>query len=226
MPTIQFSYNPQFVVIQILMQYVEKIIEPQQKEKKISRAHQFACYEFISIMEKDEEYTRLEEILRIYVERHKLDAITLDSGLESAADIFEIVYEQDDFKDILNGYLRKGYGRTGFGVYDKAAKQFYDTVPVHHWETIKMIVEREYPRMAQALEHMQFYEQCLKVGDVTRDELESWIMSNFELIGQSKRLDSYIKKGRQDGAYEISVEDLQEMENFKSQKQIKESEPK
>ncbi|ADO59644.1 hypothetical protein [Paenibacillus polymyxa] len=180
---VPFKSNPLAMVRVALVQHVEEKVQG-----KFYKAKELACYQFLKNM-KDE---TLEEILLVYIEREGLSEITLEDWRKEAKLMFDVIYDREDYKGLEIKYKRQGFGTTGLGVYDKNADVFYDCAEVEHWSKIREIVEHKYTPMFKALDQLYFNPSLNEYDGYTREEVESFIMDNFELVGESKRLDDYL----------------------------------
>lgn len=183
MKTVKFTYDPLALVRIVLQRHVEENIQG-----KFYKAKQFACYEYLSKLSDES----LENLLREYTKRHNLEFITLENWKQDGELIFEIIFEQENYRQLEIDFKKRGFGATGLGVLDVGNNVFYDCGFVQHWSTIQHIVEKSYPRYAKALEKMYIYERLEEFDGVTREELEHFITTNFELYGGSKPAKDYL----------------------------------
>ncbi|MBP1308869.1 hypothetical protein JOD82_001889 [Paenibacillus sp. 1182] len=176
---VPFKSNPLALVRVALVQHVEEKVQG-----KFYKAKELACYTFLENLK--------DEILLIYIEREGLSEITLEDWQKEAKLMFDVIYDREDYKGLEIKYKRQGFGTTGLGVYDKNADVFYDCAQVEHWSKIREIVEYKYTPMFKALDQLYFNSSLDEYEGYTREEVESFILNNFELVGESKRLDSYL----------------------------------
>ena len=147
MKTVKFTYDPLALVRIVLQRHVEENIQG-----KFYKAKQFACYEYLSKLSDDS----LETLLREYTKRHNLEFITLENWKQDGELIFDIIFEQEVYRQLEIDFKKRGFGVTGLGVLDVGNNVFYDCEFVQHWSTIQHIVEKSYPRYAKALEKCTF----------------------------------------------------------------------
>lgn len=183
MNTIKFTYDPLSLVRIVLQRYVEENIQG-----KFYKAKQFACYEYLSKLSDDS----LENLLITYAKKHNLEFITLENWKQDGECIFEIIFEQDVYKELEIDFKKKGFGTTGLGVFDIKNNIFYDCDFIHHWSTIRHIIEKFYPQYSIALDRMYIDEKLEEYEGVKREELENFITTNFELYGGTKPINDYI----------------------------------
>lgn len=183
MNTIHFTYDPLALVRIALQRHVEETIQG-----KFYKAKQFACYEYLRLMTDEV----LEELLGEYVRKHNLEVITLSDWRSDASAIFEIINEKTEYQKLELDYKCSGFGLTGLGVMDRSDNTFYDCGFTHHWTTIREIIKSKYPELHEPLENMYFDEQINEYEGVTRETVESFIMDNFQLIGQTKPIHEYL----------------------------------
>ncbi|MFD3274594.1 hypothetical protein ACE3MS_31360 [Paenibacillus dendritiformis] len=181
--TLHFTYDPLALVRIFLQRYVEEFVQG-----KYYKAKQFACYEFLRVMTDD----ALEILLSEYASRYNLQEITLADWQADATAIFEIIFEKEEYKKLENDYKRKGYGVTGQGVWDKKENMFYDCGFTYHWTTIRKVIERRYPLYQDALDVMYHNDEVAEHNGVTREELDDFIVNNFELVGATKPIYEYL----------------------------------
>lgn len=182
---LHFTYDPLQLVRICLQRHVEENIQG-----KTFKAKTFACYDFIFKVLNDD--TKLEQLLEEYVKRHNLEVITLSNWRQDARLIFEIIYEQPEYRSILVEHQRHGFGQTGLGVYDRTTGLFFDCGMAHHFVTIRRIVEEYYPEKHEALHELWFDHELKEFGGFTRNEIELFIMGNFELVGGQKSAAEYL----------------------------------
>ena len=106
--------------------------------------------------------------------------------------IFDIIYEKEEYRKLEFWFKCRGFGETGLGVVDKSDNSFYDCARVYHWSKIREIIEHKYPNLHKPLEAMYFNEYLTEYEGVTRESIESFIMDNFELIGETKPIHEYM----------------------------------
>ncbi|MDY7989887.1 hypothetical protein UY286_04785 [Paenibacillus polymyxa] len=183
MKTLRLSYDPLALVQIVLQRHVEETIEG-----KFYKAKQFACYDYLSNLSDE----ALEELLIEYMKRHHLEVITLADWRCDGKLIFDIIFEKPEYQQLEINFKKRGFGATGLGVLDVANNVFYDCGFLHHWSTIRFIVEKSYSRYAKALEQMYINERLVEFEGISRDELEIFITTNFELYGGSKLIREYL----------------------------------
>ncbi|WDI05239.1 hypothetical protein PUW25_25865 (plasmid) [Paenibacillus urinalis] len=135
----------------------------------------------------------MEVILLKFMENEGLEVITLENWKKDARLIFDVIFQREDYKNLEINFKKRGYGSTGLGVYDKQANKFYDCTWTNHFPTIMTIVESEYPDKFPALREFYAMPSIDQHENYTREEIERFVMENFELIGQTKQLDDYLK---------------------------------
>lgn len=183
MKTLNFTYDPLRLVRIVLQRHVEETIQG-----KFYKAKQFACYDYLAKLSDES----LENLLHEYMKRHDLEVITLADWRKDGELIFEIIFEQPDYQQLEMDFKKHGWGATGLGVLDVQANIFYDCEFVHHWPTIQAIVEKSYPPYHEPLQLMYMFEDLEEHNGITREEVEKFIMTNFELYGGTKRLQEYL----------------------------------
>ncbi|MCY7486387.1 hypothetical protein [Paenibacillus alvei] len=181
--TMHFTYDPLALVRIVLQRYVEEFVQGKQYKAK-----QFACYEFLRVMADE----ALEALVTEYAEKHSLQEITLADWRADARAMFEIIFEKEDYKKLENDYKRRGYGATGQGVFDRSENMFYDCGFTYHWTTIRKIIEQRYPSYQDALDVMYHNDEVAEHNGVSREELDNFIVDNFELVGATKPIYEYL----------------------------------
>ncbi|MGG3282762.1 hypothetical protein [Paenibacillus solani] len=184
METLSFTYDPLALIRIVLQRFIEENIQG-----RYYRAKQYACYEYLNENLNDD---LLNEILSEFVKRHNLEAITLLDWREDARLIFDIIFERNDYKSVEVSFKRMGFGNTGLGVYDRQAGLFYECGMAHHWRTIRDIVRDSYPEKHEALEKLYCYSRLTEYGGFSREEIENFVMDNFELVGGMKSINEYL----------------------------------
>ncbi|MNN80686.1 hypothetical protein D3C81_1974400 [compost metagenome] len=106
--------------------------------------------------------------------------------------IFDIIFEQPEYQQLEIDFKKHGWGATGLGVLDVQANIFYDCGFTNHWPTIQRIIEETYPQYHEPVRLMYLYEKLMEHDGVTREEVENFIMTNFELYGGTKPLQEYL----------------------------------
>lgn len=182
MEKVGFTYDPLTLVRLVLDRYAEEL------EGKHTKAIQFARYEYLRTLTDDE----LEGFLYRYVAEEKLDAITLKDWKKDCEFIFRYIYESERYKAIEFKFNKSGFGATGLGVVDKTDNTFYDCAFTGHWEKIQEIIQEKYPKYYEPLIEISYGFKKDEHNGVTREQLDNFIMQQFELIGGNKQLDSYI----------------------------------
>ena len=178
-----FTYDPIFITRTLLQSYVEKFVQG-----KFYKAKQFACYEFLRTMTDEE----LEGMLLQYVKDNNLEYITFKKPWEESALIFEYIYKSDRYRKLEFDYKKQGYGLTGMGVVDKSDDTFYDCGFTKHWPTIVKILKEKYPLKAEALDNLMYTPGKEEHNGISKQELDAFIMNNFELIGGNKDIEFYL----------------------------------
>lgn len=183
MTTVQLTYDPLFITRFILQRHVEEKVEG-----KFYKAKQFACYEFIRTMEDEE----LEEILLKFMKKEGLETITFKDSSYDAESIWSIIFSYERYSLLELHFKKMGHGETGLGVIDRSDNTFYDCTFAGHWKKLMDIVREKYPDKYEALESMHLNETLDQSHGITRDEIDAFIMKQFELVGGNKTLDYYI----------------------------------
>ncbi|CQR51430.1 hypothetical protein [Paenibacillus riograndensis] len=183
MKTLHFTYDPLRLVRIVLQRHVEETIQG-----RFYKAKQFACYEYLAKLSDE----GLENLLQEYTKRHELEAITLADWRKDGKLIFDIIFEQPEYQQLEIDFKKRGYGITGLGVLDVESNTFYECGFAHHWQAIQNIIEKSYPRFHEPLQRMYFDETLTEHDGLTREELENFIMTNFELYGGTKPLQEYL----------------------------------
>ncbi|ALP38013.1 hypothetical protein ASL14_19285 [Paenibacillus sp. IHB B 3084] len=183
METLRLSYDPLALVRIVLQRHVEETIEG-----KFYKAKQFACYDYLSNLSDE----ALEELLIEYMKRHNLEVITLADWRRDGKLIFDIIFEKPEYQQLEINFKKQGFGATGLGVFDVKSNIFYDCEFVRHWSTIQHIVKEAYPQYRGALQKMYMNENLMEFEGISRDELERFITTNFELCGGSKQIQEYL----------------------------------
>ncbi|MCY8549363.1 hypothetical protein MOD25_05535 [Bacillus haynesii] len=167
----------------LLQKYVEDFIE-----NKSDDIRTYACYEFLRTIEDKE----LEDTIDQYMINENVEAITFEDWEKDCRGMFDAISQTERFKDLVFKYQKRGYGETGCGVIDKASNTFYECKFGEHWSRVMQIVEEKHPRYASPLKLMYATHRIDEHNGVTRDEVEQFILENFELIGEQKSLDEYV----------------------------------
>ncbi|MDC6267742.1 hypothetical protein [Lysinibacillus fusiformis] len=180
-----FHYEP-LALTKLLMEiHIEKFFDSK-KAKHKSKAHRFAIFEFLRTMADEE----LESILHVFVEKEGYEEITFENTDHDFNSIYEIVYGLQRFKDLENGFIKKGHA--GKGVFDEREKKFYPCDFAGHWETITTIIETQYPHLFNAFGEMSIFKSRDSFEGITRKELDDFILTNFILIGETRQLSNYL----------------------------------
>lgn len=180
-----FHYEP-LALTKLLMEiHIEKFFDSK-KGKGKSKAHRFAIFEFLRTMVDEE----LESILHVFVEKEGYEEITFENADHDFNSIYEIVYGLQRFKDLENDFIKKGYA--GKGVFDEKYKTFYPCNFAGHWATITSIIDTQYPHLFNAFSEMSIFNNKDSFEGITRKEIDDFILSNFTLIGETRKLANYL----------------------------------
>lgn len=79
------------------------------------------------------------------------------------------------------------------GVLDKTTGIFYDCRFGDHWVTVQGVLEDHYSYYYEAFVEMN-YNNSDQYKDVTRTDLDSFILSNFEFIGETAPITFYVEE--------------------------------
>lgn len=181
---LNYTYDPLRLVRLVMDMYAEKL------EGKHTKAVQFARYEYLSTMADEE----LESHLSRCVGEEKIEEITLEDWESDCSHLFRYIYETERYKALELHFNKRGYGETGLGVVDTADKIFYDCAVAQHWPTIMEIIKTKYTHLHEPLEEMYFNAKLDEYNGVTRKELDDFITTRFELIGENKPLNAYMEQ--------------------------------
>jgi hypothetical protein len=177
-----FTYDPLSLVRLVMDMYAEAL------EGKHTKAVQFARYKYLHTMTDEE----LESHLSQYVSEEKIEEITLKDWKKDCDFLFKYVYETERYKALEFHFNKLGYGKTGLGVVDASDNTFYHCGFTQHWPTIMEVIKTKYSHFHKPLEEMYFNDRLNEHNGVTRKELDDFIITRFELIGETKRLDDYL----------------------------------
>jgi len=168
----------------VMDMYAEKL------EGEHTKAVQFARYEYLRTMTDDE----LQALLERFIDEQNINAITLEDWQSDCSHLFRYIYETERYKALKLQFNKRGYGETGLGVVDTADKIFYDCAVAQHWPTIMEIIKTKYTHLHEPLEEMYFNAKLDEYNGVTRKELDDFITTRFELIGENKPLNAYMEQ--------------------------------
>ncbi|MBC2106121.1 hypothetical protein [Listeria booriae] len=163
-----FKVDPMYVIKLMLQMYTERFI---QGDPHSTDADIWAAYEYIDQLDDDKIY----DIANKYSEIKGTKEINITATDEQKKEFFEIVYEDSIYKAIL--FKRQRAGNAGLGVADLKAEKFYRCYSLgEHWKRLWEILREEYDEEIQR----------------DKDEVEKFIMSNFEFVGERRALESYM----------------------------------
>lgn len=180
-----FQYEPLALTRLLMDIHIEKFFDSREGKRK-SKAHRFATFEFLRTMEDEE----LESILHAFMEKEGYEEITFKNDKHDFNSIYEIVYGLQRFKNLENGFIKKGHA--GKGVFDDLKKTFYPCGTAEHWKTISTIIETEYKHLFEAFLEMSTSGDEDSYKGITRKELDEFVKSTFILIGETKLLSNYL----------------------------------
>lgn len=181
---LNYTYDPLTLVRLTMDMYAEKL------EGHHTKAIQFARYEYLRTMTDDE----LESHLSRYVDEEKIEEITLQDWEKDCSYLFQYIYETERYKALEFQFNKRGYGKTGLGVVDTADNTFYHCGFTQHWPTIMEVIKTKYTHLHEPLEEMYFNAKLNEYNGVTRKELDDFITTRFELIGENKPLEAYMEQ--------------------------------
>lgn len=182
---LHFTYDPIFLTKHLLQRYTETHLEKALEVK----ATKFACYKYLHTVTDEE----VESLLLEYVANEKIDAITFKKWEHDCKCIFECIFKRPRFIQLEFEYKKQGYSLTGLGVVDKSDNTFYDCSFAHHWATVQKILEEKYPNLHEAFIEMTYEDtNLIQYKEVSRESLDSFLLNNFELIGNRNSLESYV----------------------------------
>ncbi|PJZ19757.1 hypothetical protein CEW46_21495 [Bacillus cereus] len=178
-----FHYDPISLTKLMLQIYIEKYVEDEADNEAIVRA----SYKYLSEVTEDE----LTEVLNKYVTDNNVEYITFEDHKGECKLIFDAIRSTDSYKSFELEFYRRGYGSTGLGVIDKKDGIYYDCEFAQHWFKVIEILTNKYPRLGEALSELEFRNNLQEYNGVTRKEIDSFIMENFELVGGNRGLENY-----------------------------------
>lgn len=155
------------------------------ENESLSKPVRNALLEFMQTIEDE----KLELILSLYLEKDKVDAITLDSVEELDRIIFYIM-NTTKFKNLVLNNQKNG--QSGLGVLDLSRNSFHSCDMGEHWHTIRSLIKDSYDRLYGAFKMFQYDKTLKEFEGIKKEELEQFILSNFLLIGESKELSDYL----------------------------------
>ncbi|MCR6108629.1 hypothetical protein HXA34_20260 [Salipaludibacillus agaradhaerens] len=179
--TLNYTCDPLQLVRLVMDMFAEEL------EGKHTKSIQFARYKYLRTM-TDEELTTL---LQRYIREQEVIDITLRNWRKDCRYLFQYIYKSERYQALKFEFNKQGYGKTGMGVVDKSDGTFYHCALGQHWSTIMEIINSKYPDLHPAFEAMYVYDNDVH-NDVTRKELDSFIINRFELIGENQPLDAYL----------------------------------
>lgn len=180
---ISFSYDP-FNLMKIWMQrFVELFVQ-----NKYYKAKQYACYDLLNDLTEEQLHEYIEE----YRKRHNVEFVTLEDWEAETRLIWDVIYESDNFKNRELEYKKKGHGVTGLGVIYVPDGSYYDCEFAGHWAKVKQILLDRKPEYSEALEILEHKTRLNEYNGVTREELDVFILKNFEMVGASRKIENYL----------------------------------
>ena len=180
-----FTYEPIALTKLLLQMYTEKYLE---KEIEVN-ATIFACYDFLKTATDKE----IETLLHEFVKNENIDVITFEDWEHDCKCIFDCIFNTQRFKKLEFDYKVKGHSKSGLGVADKSDSTFYSCSLAEHWVTIQNILQEKYPLYYDAFIEMTYgHENVQEHKGISRQELDSFILTNFQLVGESKNINSYV----------------------------------
>lgn len=182
MTKVTFNCDPLSLVRLALNRYIEEL------EGNDTKSVQFARYDYL-ISLTDEE---LEQLLERYVKEENIEVITLEDWKKDSSFLLKYIYETNEYKELKLKYDKQGCGVTGLGVFDKSKNTFYDCSLARHWQTIMEIIEYHYTHLHEAFLQMYGDNELNEYDGITRQEIETFIMNNFELVGGSRQISGYM----------------------------------
>lgn len=184
MEQVSFTVDPIWLTRTLLQRYVEEIIED-----NYDKAFVFACYEYLRAVEDQE----LEEVIEKYMKNNNVEEITFSDWEMEVSGIINVVFETEKFNGLKFEYERKGYGSpSGMGIVDKINKAFYPCGFGGHWNKLMDVVTDKHSKYGEPLDRMYTYSDMDEYNGVTREELDKFIMDNFEFVGGTKPMSEYL----------------------------------
>lgn len=183
---VHFSYDPLRLTRMFLQTYVEKNIQGKDGYK----SKQFACYDFL----RDVSDQALDSIMDAFAKKEGIEFITFKGSEQDCKSIFEYIFDTQEYKDIESYYMRRGFGPSGHGVFDKRGNSFHPCNFAEHWSTVKTILKEKYPSRFDALEDFTYNRKLNESNGYERKEIDDFILNNFELCGEQSSLEYYLKR--------------------------------
>ena len=125
----------------------------------------------------EEKETR--DLISRFISKGILKGMELSQNTELVTDYYKEVKKIENDKRV--------------GVIDKTDNQFYASAIGKHWDVLKEVMEDKYPDKFEALIFFTANEED-SFENFTRNEIDSFILDNFEFKGNSLELRNYVKK--------------------------------
>ncbi|MGG1453427.1 hypothetical protein ABE325_21195 [Bacillus licheniformis] len=178
---LHFTYEPLSLTRLMLQIYLENKYHGNEDYSKSVR---FALFEFMRSLEDQE----LEDVLSEYVSKDKIEYITLDD--KDCEGITHYIMQNKRYKDLVFMYQKKGY--SGLGVADNTDKTFYNCDFAQHWQTVGLILRQKYGKYGKAFDEIMYLNKK-EYSDISSEELDKFILNTFQLVGESKSIEDYLK---------------------------------
>lgn len=158
-----------------------------------SESVRFALFEFLRTMEDEE----LKKIMTDYLSESKVEAIHFkgdeNGKLTEDKDCLGIVDQlmrTERFKDLV--FKNKRNGCSGLGVIVLQKKLFYQCEFGEHWSKVGKALRENYPSYADAYDEMLLDSDLKNYNDISREELDNFILENFEFVGGRNKIEYYL----------------------------------
>ncbi|WP_144472991.1 hypothetical protein [Bacillus pumilus] len=188
--SISFTYDPLNLSRKIIQIHAENKYDG---NKSYSESVRFALFEFLRTME-DEEFKK---IMTDYVLESKVKAIHFkgdeNGGLTEDKDCVGIVdhlMSTERFKDLV--FKNKRNGCSGLGVIVLKKKLFYQCEFGEHWSKVGKVLRENYPSYADAYDEMILDSDLKNYNDISREELDNFILENFDFVGGRNKIEYYL----------------------------------
>ena len=179
---LSFTYEPLTLTKLALEIYLEKNYD---RNEHVPTSVRYAIYEFMKTLSDEE----LEKILSEYVSKDKVEAITFKDDTDCER-ITHYLMQTERFNDLVFMYQKQGH--SGLGVADNSDKTFYPCGFSHHWQTVGNILRLKYGEYGEAFDRIM-YGSHSEYNGVTREELDGFIMKNFQLVSANKTIEEHLE---------------------------------
>lgn len=172
--TLHFKVDPYWLINFMLQRHYEKNYDG---NHQFSEAVRFALSNLLYRNEEDGGFTE-EELYQIAEKYFGKDAdeFLLDPTDEQAEAMFQFIFENPRYTERVWDYTLKGYGQYRFSVLDLRERKEYESNYANHYSTLVNILAENYAD---------------EFDKLSQEEKDTFILSNFKLIGKSRDIRWY-----------------------------------